>query len=226
MPLAMLGALLFLGVVYWEMKRGESSPWMVLIGSLASLAYVLIVGTVFRYGLNIAGLVLRGSPERLWHFAGWPYWFTAVGLTVTLSVAIHVAPRRWVGAKNLALGALAWWLIAAIVSAQWMPGASYVSLWPLLFALLGISTVSFNRRSPWVRFVCVAATSLPTMILVVPLVQGFYVALGPQAMLVPMAVLALVMGALSTALENVTASWRRTSAYGCGANKPTHGRTN
>jgi hypothetical protein len=204
-PLALLATALFVGVTFLAIKRGDASPGKVVLACLAWAANLLIVGTVFRYSLDIAGRLWGGVPA--W-FIGWPFWFAAVWLTVVMSVGLHVVLRRWMAPANLALGALSWWLMLACATAVRVPGASYVSLWPLLFGLLGVVVVLRPAEAPWRRFAWLVVAALPAMILVSPLVNKFYVALGPQAIFVPMVVLALELGALSLQVEAVCGTWK------------------
>ena len=55
-------------------------------------------------------------------------------------------------------------------------------------------------------------TALPLLLLVTPLVDQFFVALGPGAILVPMIVLALEMSALSLQLETVLHGFNKAAA--------------
>jgi hypothetical protein len=69
-------------------------------------------------------------------------------------------------------------------------------------------------EAPWRRFAWLVVAALPAIILVSPLVNKFYVALGPQVIFVPMVVLALELGALSLQVEAVCGTWKRLPATG------------
>ena len=67
-------------------------------------------------------------------------WFEAALLFMTLAAALLLwgwALRRFPG-RGLALGALAWWLLALVAATAYLPGATYLLLWPLFFALAGL----------------------------------------------------------------------------------------
>jgi hypothetical protein len=207
LPLALLAAALFVGVALLEIKRREVSLGQLGFGWLAFAANLLTIGTIFGFHPDLGGLS-RSAPawfERF--FWGLPCWFASVGLTVAICATLHLILRRWIAPASLALGALLWWLLLGIASAVWMPGASYVLLWPLLFGLVGVVATSRVAESPWRRFAWLAVSALPTIILVAPLVQGIYVALGPNVLFVPTLVLALGLGALSLQLEAISRTW-------------------
>jgi hypothetical protein len=210
-PLALLATVLFVGRTRLEIKRGHASLGQLALGWLATAVSVLIVAVIFRFSVDLLAWLMRDTaPGWLDQFIGWPYWFAAIGLTVATTTTLFIVFRRWISPPSLALGGLLWWVILAIASAVWLPGASYVILWPLLFGLLGVTEASSTAEVSWNRFAMLATTALPTMILVMPLVFGFFIALGPRVMFVPMIVLSLGLGALTLQIEAVSKPWKWT----------------
>jgi hypothetical protein len=196
-PLAVLAAGLWVAVTVLALKRHEASIGKLILGWLAQLIISLLVVALFRYGL--AGGLLRNWPAWFYRLLLWPYWFISVGLTLAMNLASLAVWRRWLAPANLALGALFTWVILAAASARWLAGASYIGLWPLLFALLGVAAP--RATGSWRRFAWLVLAALPALLLITPLVQQFYVALGPRGMFVPMVVLALEFGALLPQIE-------------------------
>lgn len=95
-------------------------------------------------------------------------WFEAALLAAVLAVLALVwgwALRRFEG-RGLALGALACWLVALVAATVLLPGASYLLLWPLLFALLGLWW-----EKPWVA-------ALPLLLLFPPVWHNLALLLG------------------------------------------------
>ncbi len=73
---------------------------------------------------------------------------SAIAATVTVFVVRGTVRRR--SLEGLALGALAWWMVLAGGTAQWVPGASYLFAWPALFALIGLGGMILARPgSAW-----------------------------------------------------------------------------
>ena len=179
-PLALMATVLFIGGTWFEIKRGEASPWKLALAWLGWGVNLLVVGALFRYGPDLMVRLAHGATVWLARLQVWPYWFVALGLTVAVSTTLHLVLRSWLGPENLALGALWWWLLLAIAGAFWMPGGSFLGLWPLLFGLVGVLAVSRERKEPGRQHLWLAVTGLPTIILVAPLMHECYVGLGPR----------------------------------------------
>jgi hypothetical protein len=208
-PLALLTAVLLMGAVWLKIRQVEASPWKLAGAWLAWGANLLLVGVLFGYGPRLAARLAHGVPTWLERQV-WPFWFVALGLTLALSATLHLMLRRWLGPANLALGALIWWLLLALAAAFWIPGGSFLGLWPLLFGLVGVMPLWRESKGHWRQHLWLALTALPTLLLLSPLMHEAYVALGPQAVLLPMLVLALALGALALQLEAVSLAWKWT----------------
>ena len=95
------------------------------------------------------------------------------------------------------MGALLWWLIPTLVVSRMMPGVSYWLQWPLLFSLIGLGLLWFyqKRESPsWQQVALLAATALPTLSLFGWTIYAFYLALGTNLIIVPVLMMALMLG--------------------------------
>ena len=95
--------------------------------------------------------------------------------------------------------ALPWMLVRWGVRKAMLIG---ILAWPVRYAVFALG------NPLWL-----VVAALPAMILVSPLVNKFYVALGPQAIFVPMMVLALELGALSLQVEAVCGTWKGRGRY-------------
>ena len=92
-----------------------------------------------------------------------------------VSMGINVALTRWWTIfrplSGLVLGAFAWWLGLSLATAFWLPGGSYLFVWPTLGGLLGLAISSrFSSGSPLAS----AATflgSIPALLVVAPLIR-------------------------------------------------------
>jgi hypothetical protein len=198
-PFAALAAVVFLAVTFLSVKRRATSLSKLLLGVLTSAAILVIVGVLFRYGLNSVSSLFRGPRSSFNQFASLRLWVVSVGLTLTICIASQMLLRRWLNPLSFALGALCWWLVLTIVTTIWVPGASYLFLWPLIFGFAALMKIV----NPWFRFAWLAGTALPALMLASPLVYQFYVALGVSALFVPMLVLALEIGALSPQISEM-----------------------
>jgi hypothetical protein len=210
MPLALAGAVLFIVVTGQAWKRGEISGWK-LAGAVLMWGLILLL-VVALFGFGHEWILRRGHGEPAWlaRLRVWPYWFLALGLTITLSTALPAALGRWLESTSLALGALWWWLLLALASAWWMPGGSFVGIWPLLFGLASV-WLAWRPLPPTGRqTVRLIVMAVPALVLAPPLMYEAYVALGPNAAALPMLVFALVVGALWLQAAAVARAWKWT----------------
>lgn len=137
-------ALAAFATLLWRFRRERGAWRSGLAGTglaLGSLAAGALTG-------QVAGLLVRpfrqGIPNQDPYGVGW---FEGALLAAALAILAWVwgwALRRF-EARCLVLGALALWLLALVVATALLPGATYLLLWPLLFAMLGLWW-----EKPWV----------------------------------------------------------------------------
>jgi hypothetical protein len=135
LPLAILCALLGLGVLIFGLRGRQLTVPKILLGLLVSLLMVVVavgvamlLGNVL-YAALAAGKGLLSNPVL--------YLFGIV-LAATAAAALLAV---WVGRKlgpNLAAGGLFLWLIPTVGSALQLPSSSFLFLWPTLFLALGL----------------------------------------------------------------------------------------
>ncbi len=187
--------LAIIAVIRYAILAAKAGGTNVFFGAWVLPQLVVAVGVVCSLGL----------PRRT---SGELRFYTAVVFTVAACIwmqlsAVRTKPRRkerhWfrrMKVEDLILGSMFWWVVLAIATAIWLPGVSYLFLWPSVFVLIAFGARPW-RVSSWAAFGILCVTALPALFLVVPLVRAFYVALGPTVLFVPMILLTLVMGVLS-----------------------------
>lgn len=163
-PLTAL-ALAAFAALLWRLRKAGGDRR----GFLAGLG--LGAGTLAFGALAAAGLGLLVQPFRLAVPHQDPYgvrWFEAALLLAVLALTVLTwewALRR-LAARPVAAGALAWWLLALVAATAYLPGATYLLLWPLLFALPGLWW-----QRPWLGV-------LPLVLLFPPLWHSLALLLG------------------------------------------------
>ena len=163
-PLTLL-ALAAFGALLWRLRSEQATAKAFLVGLGVG------AGTLALGGLVGLGLGLLADPFRQGVPNHDPYglpWFEAALLLVALAAAILSwgwALRRCPG-RGLALGALAWWLAVLVAATAALPGATYLFLWPLLFALAGLAW-----ERPWLA-------TLPLLLLFPPVWHNLALLLG------------------------------------------------
>jgi hypothetical protein len=197
LPFAILTALIFIGFVVFGWRRGKVSLAGLLLGTLAFLLNILV-------SAGTAWLVWQGLLKVYPQYGmvvdlpnGFFYWLAFIILTLAITAALYNLFRRFLRMADLALGALLWWVIPTVVVSQMMPGVSYWLQWPLLFSLIGLGLLWFapeQESSSWRRVVLLAAAALPALLLFAWSIYAFYLALGTDLIIVPVLVMALMLG--------------------------------
>lgn len=203
LPLALLLALAWGAVVFQGRRAGVLTLGRTLLGALALL---LALGLAVGLAALLAPLLGGLHPE----FAAYGHTYEARGyllgltaLAVAITAAVLGSLQRRVGPANLAVGALLWWVILALVCAALVPGASFLFTWPPLICLAGLAAVSATRdpehgleRRWWVVLLC----GLPGVLLCSPIVYQLAIALTLRLAAVAILVVVLVLGLLAPTL--------------------------
>src|SRR5215204_6427492 len=122
-------------------------------------------------------LMLRLHPDGIWAFEYRPaiIWIGLASLTVALTATLYGVLGSRVRVLDLAVGALLWWLILAVLTSVVFPPITYLFTWPLVFSLLGLGTV-FGRkesgRPGWLSFAVLLITGIPAAFLAASGVYG------------------------------------------------------
>jgi hypothetical protein len=180
-PLTAAAALFLLGLVFVGRKERILRLRGVLYGFLAGL--LVVAGALFVAWLGTRALrplllpVIRG-PVRA---TPWDGWFHLLFVSVSAGVAaffFRFAARR-AGTAATHVGALSVWLALAVLAAAILPGASFLFLFPLFFALVGAFwALPFAERKPARVRILAAAFALPGIAILVPIVSEMVTALG------------------------------------------------
>ncbi|NRR33997.1 M20/M25/M40 family metallo-hydrolase [Oxalobacteraceae bacterium] len=210
LPLALGAAVLLIGLLCYGKRQGQMRIARVL---WAVPAYLLML------------VLLAGAALLLWRgitllhplytqFIG-PYnshWYLLAFMALVTGgfVSVQAGLSRWLGALELAGGAMLCWLAILLATALRMPGVSFLFMWPLLLTIAVLAwlmsprakALSGRGRSAWLL-----AAAAPLILLFAPLLMSLYVGLGPKTLMVPAAVLVLLLGLLSPLLETLTRRW-------------------
>jgi hypothetical protein len=196
-PLALLTALLYIGLAVFGWRRGKSSPAGLLWGALAFLLDVLVsAGAIWLIWQGLLKLYPQYSAVVDTH-NGFFYWLAFITLAFAITTALYNLLRGWLRLADLALGAMLWWLIPTVVVSQMMPGVSYWLEWPLLFSLIGLGLLwkePEQERTPWRRAGLLAAMGTPVLLIFAWGIYAFYLALGTDLIMVPVLLMVLLLG--------------------------------
>ncbi|MFD3476655.1 M20/M25/M40 family metallo-hydrolase [Streptomyces sp. NPDC058695] len=214
MGLVLPGALLAvaaLGAAGWYARRrgavrvrkaalSAASLPLALLGAAAAVSAVWPVATWLRP--QWTGFAL-GSP-----YTAGPLHLTAALLTATALWVWAVVMRRRVSALEAGAAVTGWLTLCTLLSAVWLPGASYLFLWPALTGAAGLAAAArIAPGSPW-RGALATAPLVPCAALLVPVGALLFDTVPIAFAAAPALLLAL---ALATALPAVPAKTRRRS---------------
>jgi hypothetical protein len=196
LPLAIVATVFYLALVVASVRsdRMQLVDWGAGAGVIltAMCASLCAVGVLFALGIAWSTLSAALNAYRIpWLKFDVPIMTGCALLTMVITLAFV----RWSGSQRpllaLGLGSLSWWLILSLVTAFWLPGASYLFIWPTLFGLLGLGTSIWLRPGSIVAWVTTLLCSLPSLILLPPLFRATFdgLSLGMTAPIMIMVVL-------------------------------------
>jgi len=212
-PLAILGAVAFMVVSFYANSRFKVRWTRPLLALLAWLIVVLVSAvTAAALAKAISWLHLHWLPEGN-TVQNAPYLLCLFGILLALHASLWKWLRRKFHSSALCLGGALLTLLFVLAVSAWLPGGSYVFAWPLLAILLATSTVAFRpHKLSAAALAGLCILSLPVLLIFVPLLKGFYLALGFTAMGGPVlgamfVLLLILLSPLLDALLERTGRW-------------------
>jgi hypothetical protein len=174
LPLAVVTSILFITVVWLGFRARRLTPTGVGLGVIAFLLSAIgvmvlaILGWWLMRSLNpsLQVFLIGKYQANLYHLS-------FVVLTVTAMVAIYTWLYQCFQVYDLAIGALLIWLLLAVVSSAWLPGASYLFAIPLLCNLLAWSWIFLTRNQSWIGILLLSLAIVPGIVLLLP-VQVYF----------------------------------------------------
>ncbi|MEU3554836.1 M20/M25/M40 family metallo-hydrolase [Streptomyces fragilis] len=120
---------------------------------------------------------------------------TATGLAALTAAAVWTwaaVVRRRRGALELGAAVTLWLTLLTLLTAVFLPGASYLFLWPALTGAAGLALgARLPEESPW-RGPCSALAAVPAAALLAPVALLLFRTVGLALVLVPLVLLALL----------------------------------
>jgi hypothetical protein len=198
--LIIVASLLFGAVACLCIRAGEATPTGVLWGCLIFLLQLCFASL----GILAAQSLLTAIYPELVLPNGDAYNSYLLLMSFTSIVAAVTATnqalwQRRARAADLTLGALAWWLVAAIGAIAGAPGTSYLFVWPLVFILTGVAVFIGAKRANLpasLRVGLLLLCSVLPIVLFVPIISLLFVALTLRLSLIPALAAAFFWGLL------------------------------
>lgn len=114
-------------------------------------------------------------------------------LTTIIAFLLVKLVSRYIRAENLWIGALLLWLLLCVGTTLYLPGGSYLFIWPFIFSLVGLNISVQMREGAWTWASVLFA--VPGFVLITPIFYIVYV-----MMTLNMAGPLLTVGALALSL--------------------------
>jgi hypothetical protein len=178
-----------------------------LAGALLRLILALLIAPAAAYGL----LPTFRPPLTAAAFNG--QLAAVVGTAVLITVLLATEFRRRVTSADLLALALILFAGLSVAASLYLPGGTFVTLWPATFACAALAARLRWPETNWPRTAVSALASLPTWLIAVPLCLMLFTALRLETVLPPAIVLVPLVVLVTWLLTG-------TAAVGCG---PAHG---
>lgn len=194
--------LLFIGMMVFGFRRRQLTLSGVGLGFLAlllamisSAAAVSFVWWVVRSLHREYRSIPFGEPYNS-HL----YMLSFVALTIAITSLIYFGLwRKQKSVQNLTAGALLWWVILAMATSIYLPGGSYLFLWPLLGSIIGLGFILASKDSIFASFklfVVLCIFALPGIVLFSTTIYQLFIALGLALPGILMIMVVLPLGSL------------------------------
>jgi Peptidase family M28 len=108
------------------------------------------------------------------------YIISFIALATAITSVLYIWFRKKVSVLNLTIGALFWWLILMVLTTLYLPGASYLFTWSLLFSLFGLGIIFAARPHKYLlekKFVLLSICAIPGIVLFAPTIYLLFMAL-------------------------------------------------
>ena len=169
---AIVAVIFFVAVIVVARRRGRFSVAHLGLGTLAFLG-VLVVGAALAWGVWQLLLAMHPESALTLHFPDFEGSRVAMAAIYVAAVVAFVAAShllsRWIGALELAGGALVWLAALSLALAFFESLFSAVALWPLVGGVTALAIAALFLRRAWAAGALLALTAVPGPVLLVPL---------------------------------------------------------
>ena len=220
LPLALIATGLFMVVVLISTRAGlmRLTDLAATVGVLIAAMWISLLTIGILCIVGIFWSVLRDP------FHGVPipwqnYDVTLVAGCMLVTATITLSLVGWSGRHRpliaLCLGAFFWWLILSLGTALWLPGASYLFVWPTLAGLFGVGINVQARPGSVFALLITLLCSIPSLLLLPPLIRTTFDALSldtaaPIVMILVVLFIGTTLPLLGPLVARDISPWKRT----------------
>ncbi len=214
-PLVIIAALLLVLITGLGLKRKSLSATGILVGFVPLLAALLVAGGIGYFGWPMLLLVFPQYGDLPHGFTYNGHWLIAffVSLACATTLLIYRLFTQKFSGRDLFFAPITLWLMINIVIALSLPGAGFLSI-PLLLALACFGLMAFAPLTKSNRVILITLLTLPSLMLLAPLIPVFVVALGLKMAVIATLLTCLALVLLVPALGNYPGGYRLAGAMG------------
>jgi hypothetical protein len=210
LPLTLFVTALFVTLLVLGLRRrilsGREIGWgfLALIVSMIvpSLAAWLLWTVIWKIS---PGPSAEATQSRLLFLA-----FVALAIATTLAVYAFASKRA--RSENLVMGAALWWVVLMVGVSFFLPGASFILHWSLLFSFIGLGWMFLapesKKKSNIVNSLILSVCALPAILLMAPLIYQIFVGMTLNWSVLVVALLVLLLGLLLPHLRLIAAPFK------------------
>ena len=211
LPLFVFVGLVLAGTVIAGFKRGRLRIGGVGLGLVAFVSTLITAG-VAGAGLSQLMQLLYGERTSVLQNNSYHsqfYFISFVALTLALASSLYLLVFKKVSVVDLTMGALLGFFILSVPVNWFLPGASYLFVWSLLFSTIALATIFISRRQNTISIkqtVVFLACAIPGILLFVPVIYLLYTAVTLAAAAILMMMIALLLATLIPHLRLMSTS--------------------
>src|SRR5277367_1319823 len=176
--LALLCGVALFGVIFYARRSWQTSLLSILVGFFLQVGlFVVLLFAGLGFVLGVQSLHLHVLPEGGLEQNAL-YTLGLFALLAALLTMLYSLFLRKITAPAIFLGGAILLFVGALVTSRWLAGGSYLFVWPLLASLLAAIAAFRPGNLRLLPAVSLCLLSLPGVLLFVPILKGFYTALG------------------------------------------------
>jgi hypothetical protein len=178
-PLAILCGVLLFGVISYASGAWQTSLLSIFFSFFLHILILLVLLlTGLGFFLGVRWLHLEVLPEGGLDQNAL-YVSALFALLLAVAALLYKLFRTRVAPPAFFLGGAAFLFALVLVTSKWLAGGSYTFVWPLLAGLLATVLAAFRPgHLSFLAALVLSVLSLATLLLFLPLLKGFYTALG------------------------------------------------
>src|ERR1039458_8522116 len=187
--------------------------WSVPLAAFFGFLLAIVIASA---AVAVMWSLAKGQAAGFWQaFAGDPYHpgvyrLASVALAVAVTAALFALFQRRARVLNLWAGALLCWLLLALATSVYIPGATYLFLWPMLFSTIALSIFAMRpeRGATVGSVILLCGFALPGLIMMAPTIELLFQSLTMRMPFVGAFATVLLLGLLIPCLNLIAAAGR------------------